>query len=48
MIKTFADKQGNKLHRLTDDREGQRALDLWEANQVLKSEVAGIRPLNAA
>ncbi len=26
----------------------QRALDLWEANQALKSEVARIRPLNAA
>ena len=26
----------------------QRALDLWEANQTLKSEVARIRPLNAA
>lgn len=26
----------------------QRAVDLWEANQALKSEVARIRPLNAA
>jgi addiction module HigA family antidote len=26
----------------------QRALDLWEANQAIKSEVARIRPLNAA
>jgi len=26
----------------------QRALDLWDANQALKSEVARIRPLNAA
>ncbi|KGK43312.1 XRE family transcriptional regulator [Nitrincola sp. A-D6] len=26
----------------------QRALDLWKANQTLKSEVARIRPLNAA
>lgn len=26
----------------------QRALDLWNANQALKSEVARIRPLNAA
>ncbi|MDO9475791.1 MAG: HigA family addiction module antitoxin [Pseudohongiella sp.] len=26
----------------------QRALDLWEANQALKSEVARIRPLIAA
>ncbi len=26
----------------------QRAVDLWEANQALKSEVAKIRPLNTA
>jgi antitoxin HigA-1 len=26
----------------------QRAVDLWEANQSLKAEVARIRPLNAA
>ena len=26
----------------------QRAVDLWEANQALKSEIARIRPLNAA
>lgn len=26
----------------------QRALDLWKANQALKTEVARIRPLNAA
>jgi antitoxin HigA-1 len=26
----------------------QRAVDLWEANQALKSEVARIRPLHAA
>ncbi len=26
----------------------QRAVDLWEANQTLKSEVATIRPLHAA
>ena len=26
----------------------QRAVDLWEAGQALKSEVARIRPLNAA
>jgi addiction module HigA family antidote len=26
----------------------QRALDLWDANQALKAEVARIRPLNAA
>ena len=26
----------------------QRAVDLWEASQELKSEVAKIRPLNAA
>ncbi len=26
----------------------QRAVDLWEANQALKSEVATIRPLHAA
>lgn len=26
----------------------QRALDLWAANQALKSEVTRIRPLNAA
>lgn len=26
----------------------QRAVDLWEANQALKLEVARIRPLNAA
>ncbi len=26
----------------------QRAVDLWEANEVLKSEVARIQPLNAA
>lgn len=26
----------------------QRALDLWEANQALKSEVSRIRPLSAA
>jgi addiction module HigA family antidote len=26
----------------------QRALDLWDANQAIKSEVARIRPLNAA
>jgi addiction module HigA family antidote len=26
----------------------QRAVDLWEANKVLKSEVSRIRPLNAA
>ena len=26
----------------------QRAIDLWEANQALKSEVARILPLNAA
>lgn len=26
----------------------QRAVDLWEANQALKSEVARIKPLNAA
>lgn len=26
----------------------QRAVDLWEANQAIKSEVARIRPLNAA
>jgi plasmid maintenance system antidote protein VapI len=26
----------------------QRAVDLWEANQALKSEVSRIRPLNAA
>ncbi len=26
----------------------QRALDFWEANQALKTEVARIRPLNAA
>ncbi|WP_028573578.1 HigA family addiction module antitoxin [Desulfonatronovibrio hydrogenovorans] len=26
----------------------QLAVDLWEANQALKSEVARIRPLNAA
>lgn len=26
----------------------QRAVDLWEANQALKSELARIRPLNAA
>jgi antitoxin HigA-1 len=26
----------------------QRALDLWEANEAIKSEVARIRPLNAA
>lgn len=26
----------------------QRAVDLWEANQTLKSEVARIRPLHAA
>lgn len=26
----------------------QRAVDLWEANQALKSEVARIRPLNTA
>lgn len=26
----------------------QRAVDLWEANKALKSEVARIKPLNAA
>lgn len=26
----------------------QRAVDLWEANRAIKSEVARIRPLNAA
>lgn len=26
----------------------QRAVDLWQANQAIKSEVARIRPLNAA
>lgn len=26
----------------------QRAVDLWQANQALKSEVSRIRPLNAA
>lgn len=26
----------------------QRAIDLWEANQALKTEVSRIRPLNAA
>lgn len=26
----------------------QRAVDLWEANQTIKSEVARIRPLHAA
>lgn len=26
----------------------QRAVDLWQANQSIKSEVARIRPLNAA